>query len=144
MSKANEQLNQVLADTYLLGVKTHAAHWNVTGPYFNALHIAFSTQYTALLEGADVLAERLRALGHKAPTGMKSLLKHASLDAEISVSDGVKLAKSLAEDHRALAKSCAKAIAVAEDADDRATVDLLTVRTIEHEKTAWMLESTAA
>ena len=34
-------LSQVLADTYMLYIKTHAYHWNVTGPLFSALHTFF-------------------------------------------------------------------------------------------------------
>ena len=29
-----QHLIKVLADTYVLGVKTHGAHWNVKGPGF--------------------------------------------------------------------------------------------------------------
>jgi starvation-inducible DNA-binding protein len=37
-------LTVILADTYALAVKTHGAHWNVTGPGFFALHRAFGEQ----------------------------------------------------------------------------------------------------
>ncbi|MDP9416296.1 MAG: DNA starvation/stationary phase protection protein, partial [Actinomycetota bacterium] len=36
-----EGLSRLLADTYLLYVKTHNYHWNVTGPLFNTLHLMF-------------------------------------------------------------------------------------------------------
>ena len=66
-------LGQILADTYALAVKTHAAHWNVTGQGFFELHAAFGTQYLALFTAADELAERLRALGVVAPSGLSAL-----------------------------------------------------------------------
>ena len=34
-------LNQLLADTYTLYLKTHNFHWNVTGPMFQTLHQLF-------------------------------------------------------------------------------------------------------
>jgi len=144
MGKSIKLLNAVLADTYILGIKTHAAHWNVTGPHFSSLHLLFSGQYTALLAAADLLAERLRALGHKAPSGAKDLLDAASLQQAIGETDGIGLVKAIAKDHRAMSKSCASAITAAEEAGDKATVDLLTTRIEEHDKTAWMLEATAA
>ena len=36
-----EAINGVLADTYMLYMKTHAYHWNVTGPQFHTLHVMF-------------------------------------------------------------------------------------------------------
>ena len=41
MSKHTNLLSQILANTYALAVKTHAAHWNVTGAQFFSLHAAF-------------------------------------------------------------------------------------------------------
>jgi starvation-inducible DNA-binding protein len=130
MSKAHEaltdHLRQILADTYVLAVKTHAAHWNVTGAQFFSLHAA-----------------RLRALGGKAPAGLRALGKASKVE-DIDGSDGLKLAKALHEDHAALSAALKKGIAAAEAADDGATADLLTGRLEEHDKTAWMLKATIA
>ena len=41
-----EGLSAYLADAYTLYLRTHAAHWNITGPMFNSLHAMFETQYT--------------------------------------------------------------------------------------------------
>jgi starvation-inducible DNA-binding protein len=146
MSKATTALNtvlgQILAETYALAVKTHAAHWNVTGPQFFSLHAAFGTQYDALFTAADDLAERLRALGEKAPAGLKALAKISEIS-DIPGTDGVALAKALAADHTALSKLLAKGIAAAQAAGDEATADLFIGRVEEHDKTAWMLSATA-
>lgn len=136
-----DQLGQVLADTYALAVKTHAAHWNLTGPQFFQLHGAFGDQYAALFEAADELAERLRALGAKAPSGIKALTKATTLD-DIDGTDGLKLVKALHADHVALAKALAAAVSTAQGGHDEATADLLIGRIAEHDKTAWMLKST--
>ena len=60
-------LGRVLADTYMLYLKTHAFHWNVEGPMFNTLHAMFMEQYTELWNAVDLVAERIRALGFPAP-----------------------------------------------------------------------------
>src|SRR3546814_21151896 len=62
-----EGLARVLADTYTLYLTTHNFHWNVTGPMFNTLHAMFMTQYTELWTSVDLIAERLRSLGHPGP-----------------------------------------------------------------------------
>ncbi len=143
MSKTTVALTTILADTYALAVKTHAAHWNVTGSGFFELHAAFGSQYEALLAAADELAERIRALGDGAPVGLKALAKLTTV-ADIESTDGRELAKSLREDHRAMSKVIAKAVAVAQKGADEGTADLLIGRSQEHDKTAWMLSAYAA
>ncbi|HBT36354.1 MAG TPA: DNA starvation/stationary phase protection protein, partial [Hyphomonas sp.] len=63
-----DALRVLLAETYALYSKTHGYHWNVTGPRFNSLHTMFETQYNELWMALDEIAERIRALGHFAPT----------------------------------------------------------------------------
>lgn len=135
-------LHAVLADTYALAVKTHGAHWNVTGPVFFQLHDAFAAQYDALFIAADDVAERIRALGTTAPAGIAGLARATSI-ADSQNNDGIALAKALAVDHRTLSAACAKAVAVAQKAGDEASADLLIGRIEAHDKTAWMLESVA-
>lgn len=57
----------MLADTYTLYLKTHNFHWNVMGPMFQTLHLMFEQQYNELALAVDLVAERIRALGHPAP-----------------------------------------------------------------------------
>ena len=60
-------LSNLLADSYSLYLKTHNYHWNVEGPQFNTLHLMFEVHYTELATAVDEIAERIRALGVKAP-----------------------------------------------------------------------------
>ena len=60
-------LSRLLADTYVLYLKTHGFHWNVEGPMFQTLHQMFMVQYTETWNAIDPIAERIRALGHYAP-----------------------------------------------------------------------------
>lgn len=61
MSKAIKKLKEIQADTYLLLLKTHNFHWNVSGPNFQSLHNLFESQYIELFAAVDVLAERLKS-----------------------------------------------------------------------------------
>ena len=60
-------LSRLLSDTYVLYLKTHNFHWNVTGPMFRTLHLMFEEQYNELALAVDSIAERIRALGFPAP-----------------------------------------------------------------------------
>ena len=62
-----EALSRKLADSYILYLKTHNFHWNVTGPMFQTLHTMFMTQYTELRGSRDLIAERIRELVFQAP-----------------------------------------------------------------------------
>ena len=61
-----EGLSRVLADTYVLYLKTHAYHWNVTGPLFSSLHLLFEAEYNELHDAGDTIAERIRSRAFRA------------------------------------------------------------------------------
>ena len=72
-------LSRLLADSYILYVKTHNFHWNVEGPMFNTLHQMFMVQYTELWNALDLIAERIRALGSYAPGSYKKYSQLSSI-----------------------------------------------------------------
>ena len=78
-TKIVKGLSAVLADSYVLYLMTHNFHWNVTGPHFNSLHQMFMGQYTEQWNALDVIAERIRALGHPAPGTYKEFVRLASI-----------------------------------------------------------------
>lgn len=136
-----EGLGQMLADSYVLYSKTHGFHWNVTGPMFNTLHLMFMDQYTELWNALDELAERIRALGHPAPFGRR-LQDLASLqDANSLKPAALDMVQELVDGHEAVARTARRVFALADEANDQPSADLLTQRMQVHEKTAWMLRS---
>lgn len=136
-------LSHVLADSYTLYLKTHNFHWNVTGPMFNTLHTMFEAQYTELAMAVDVIAERIRALGHFAPGSYKAFGKLSSIDeAPDQPPEAMKMVKALAEGHEAVARTAREIFPTVEKLGDEVSVDLLVARMQVHEKTAWMLRAT--
>jgi len=134
-------LSHLLADTYTLYLKTHYFHWNVTGPMFNTLHLMFETQYTELSLAVDLIAERIRALGHFAPGSYSEYAKLSSIKEADGVPRATDMIKQLVEGQEAVVRTARSIFAAAEKAQDEATADLLTQRITLHEKTAWMLRS---
>jgi starvation-inducible DNA-binding protein len=134
-------LSRVLADTYTLYLKTHNYHWNVTGPQFNDLHAMFMGQYTELWNAVDLIAERIRSLGHFAPGSYKAFSELSSIKEEDTVPAATKMIENLLSGHETVARTCRHAFPAAAKADDQPTMDLLTQRLQVHEKTAWMLRS---
>ncbi len=134
-------LSQLLADTYTLYLKTHNFHWNVEGPMFQTLHIMFMGQYTEMWNALDLLAERIRALGHYAPGTYSEFIKLSSIKESKSVPKAKKMIEELIQGHEAVIKTTRSIFGSAEEAHDQTTMDVLTQRLDIHEKTAWMLRS---
>lgn len=134
-------LSGLLADSYTLYLMTHNFHWNVTGPQFNGLHQMFMTQYTEQWNALDMIAERIRALGHPAPGTYKAFIQLASIAEVEGVPKSNDMVRHLVTAHEAAARTARKMFPLVDAADDQPTADLLTQRIEVHEKTAWMLRS---
>ena len=93
--KISRGLSVLLADSYTLYLMTHNFHWNVTGPQFNSLHVMFIAQYTEQWNALDIIAERIRALGHPAPGTYKEFVKLASIKEVDGVPEATKMVRYL-------------------------------------------------
>ena len=134
-------LSALLADSYTLYLMTHNFHWNVTGPQFNTLHQMFMTQDTEQWTALDLIAERIRALGHPAPGTYKAFVKLASIKEVDGTPKATDMIRHLVAAQEATARTARSLFPVVEAANDQPTADLLTQRLDVHEKTAWMLRS---
>lgn len=134
-------LSQLLADTYILYTKTQNFHWNVVDPRFYQLHKFFESQYEELAEALDVIAERIRMLGGRAPASMHQFIELSSLEESTEELSGNQMLQQLAEDHNFLADSLRFSIDEASKLGDEGTADMMINRLRSHEKNRWMLES---
>lgn len=136
-------LADVLADTYRLVFKTHAYHWNVEGPAFYSMHKLTEEQYENMFTAADTLAERIRALGHLAPSRMDEILNRSKIqDASGELTAGG-MAQDLADSHERIALRLHALAELAGARRDIVTEDLATARSAFHEQAAWMLRALA-
>lgn len=134
-------LSRILAESFLLYMKTHNYHWNVKGPMFQTLHVMFEEQYTELWNALDEIAERIRSLGFAAPGTLKEYLKLASIKEIEGVPDAEDMIRDVLAGSEAVSRLSRDVLALADKAGDDPTVDLLTERMQVHEKNAWMLRS---
>lgn len=146
MSKAKEsnleKMQQVLGDTFVLYMKTYAVHWNYTGTNFFSVHKMTEGQYQELAEAVDLIAERIRAMGHEAPISLSSILNSADLN-EIkkeNISAGVML-EELVKGNELLSKRAKEAAKVCEENEDPFGHDMMAARVGAHDKAHWMLKS---
>jgi starvation-inducible DNA-binding protein len=135
------KLSEALADSFLLYLKTLGVHWNIVGSTFYSMHKLTEAQYEDLEAAIDELAERIRSLGHPAPVSFGDYIKLSQLDSTATLVTAELMIKSLVNDNQAISRRLRDAVAVADEADDVVTADLLTQRIGKHEQNAWMLRS---
>jgi starvation-inducible DNA-binding protein len=134
-------LSKLLADSYLLYLKTQNYHWNVTGKMFQSLHNLFEVQYQDLAEAVDKVAERIRALGEFAPGSFSQFAKVTSIKEEGSIPTAEEMIHNLVVGNEAVVTTAREIIALCDAAEDDVTADLMIERMQVHEKNAWMLRS---
>ncbi len=139
--KVIQGLSNLLADTYVLYLKTQNYHWNVTGPHFFSLHTMFMNQYVELASAVDLIAERIRMLGQPAPATFLEFAELAIVKEQRGVQSAEKMLTTLNDDQEILMRTIRNTNPIAEKCRDYTTVDLLTQRLQVHEKNSWMLRS---
>jgi len=137
-------LTGVLADTYLLMVKTQGYHWNVVGPLFISLHRLTEEQYQNLFAAVDGLAERIRALGHPAPSSITEMIALAEIAEDTGNASAEEMVDTLVADHQRLVRRLREATILADEQHDAVTAGLLTDRMAFHEQAVWMLRAVIA
>jgi len=148
INKANSlavatELSKLLADEFVLYTKTRNAHWNIEGPDFHTMHLFFESQYDALDDIMDGVAERMRSIGHYAPATLKAFLELTHLsERSSSKNDSAGFIKELLADHENIIIFIRENInRFAADYNDAGTSDYVTGLMEQHEKMAWMLRS---
>lgn len=134
-------LKKSLADTYTLYLKTQNYHWNVTGSNFNSLHTMFETQYNDLALAVDLLAERIRALGEKAPGTFKNYQENTVIKEGDENAHADVMVKDLAHDQQKIIKTLQSVMVEAQKSGDEVTASMVADRIEVHQKNAWMLNA---
>ena len=135
-------LNKRLADLIVLRGLAKQMHWNVKGPEFRQLHLAFDEAAGVLTEPIDMVAERAVMLGGLAEGTIRMASRTSQLaDIDIRVTHGLETVKALADRWGETANQMREAIDAANAAGDEVTVDLFTEITRLLDKQLWFIEA---
>ncbi|AIK96141.1 Dps family protein [Candidatus Odyssella acanthamoebae] len=132
---------RVLADTFILSLKTRNYHWNITGIHFKYLHEFFQEIYESLDAAGDEIAERIRALGFYCPASYTEFMAISAIKEEKGSLESMDMVRRLVLDIELLIRRTNEVKTVALSVDDDATADLMIGRLQELGKFAWMLRS---
>lgn len=135
-------LNARLADTIDLKTQAKQAHWNVKGPEFFQLHELFDTLAGHFDDQADVIAERVTALGGTALGTARLVAATSSIpEYDLDAIGGVEHVVALSERLARAANQFRADIENTAKLGDQGTSDLFTQLTREADKDLWFLEA---
>ena len=135
-------LARVLADSFKLYQKTHGFHWNIEGQTFHELHLMLEEQYRDIWTAVDVIAERIRALGHYVPSTPADFSELSAITDERGVPEARDMLTQLIADNETVVRTMRDIRPMVEEAGDTATGSMLDDRLEAHERAIWMLRST--
>ncbi|HRN77720.1 MAG TPA: DNA starvation/stationary phase protection protein [Candidatus Dependentiae bacterium] len=137
-----ELLRTLLANEYVLYVKTQKFHWNVQGPLFGPLHKLFSEQYTQLAMFIDSIAERSLALGFKSIGTLQEFMQYTTIQEMPGQNpDDQEMIKELLQNHEMIIKQLRTNLEITSKLNDMGTNNFLNDLLEKHEKIAWMLRA---
>ncbi len=131
-----------LADSVDLFTQVKHAHWNVKGPNFIALHELFDDVAEIVEDHADLIAERMTALGGRADGTARVCAKQSSLgEYPLEITGGMDHCAALSDRLATFGKSVREAIHRTAEAGDADTSDLFTEISRAIDKQLWFLEA---
>ncbi len=135
-----QALNEILADSFALYLKTKNFHWHVSGPHFRDYHLMLDEQATDILGTTDEIAERVRKIGATTLRSIGDIARHQTIkDNDADFVAPTAMLNELREDNLKLVASFHEAKQIVDDAGDNGTSGILDEWTDRAERRAWFL-----
>ncbi|MBC5621328.1 MULTISPECIES: Dps family protein [Butyricimonas] len=136
-----EHLNDLLANYQLYYQNVRGFHWNVKGRGFFQLHAKFEEYYNDAIEKIDEIAERVLTLEGTPLHAYSAYMKVAEIKEVTGVSNGLECVKHIMDSLVILIRKEREILALAAEAGDDGTQDMINPYISEQEKTLWMLRA---
>lgn len=131
-----------IASNITLYLKTHGAHFNVTGMFFQSLHTLFQEQYEDLYAQFDKIGEEIRKLDSFTPVSQREYLRLSVIEDSDEILDAKGYVERLMMDHERMIIFLNRLFKVAEAANNQAIMNYIAERLDAHAKHRWMLRTT--
>lgn len=138
MSAIIAKLNGLLSSYHMYYINVRGYHWNVKGEHFFTLHPQFEELYTTLQVQIDEIAERILTLGGTPLHAYSDFAQHTGIKEDKNVSDGNTCVKGVVTGLQTLIEEQRQVSAVASEADDQGSADLVDAYVQQQEKLVWM------
>ncbi len=137
--KVVNELQQLLADFQVFYTNLRGFHWNVKGKDFFVMHAQFEKMYDNAAEKVDEIAERILMLDGVPAHNFSEYLKVSKVKETGYVTSGETGLANILETYSYFIGSERKILALASEANDEATVAMMSDYIKEQEKLVWML-----
>ncbi|HKN77482.1 MAG TPA: DNA starvation/stationary phase protection protein [Candidatus Acidoferrum sp.] len=140
VAEITAELRPLLADTFVLYVKTKNFHWHMTGRHFRDYHLLLDEHADQIFAMTDDVAERARKLGGTTLHSISDIAKRQRLKDNNTETVGAEdMIRELHSDNRELTKFLRAAHEVCEKHNDVATASLIENWIDETERRTWFL-----
>ena len=133
-------LNALVADAFVLYLKTKNFHWHMSGQHFRDYHLLLDEHATQIFGITDAIAERVRKIGG---TTIRSVGHIARLqrivDNDEEFVGPTEMLRELHADNKTFVESLRAAHVITSKANDYATTSLIEIWIDEAERRAWFL-----
>jgi starvation-inducible DNA-binding protein len=135
-------INKQLADTVDLRSQTRQAHFNVRGPYVQALSSLFDGLARELRRFADLIAKRLRSMGGHPAVTVRSVARESNLrNYPLDALDAHEHLEALLSSYSRYELDTRNNMNAAQEIGDSETAKLLQLILISTERNLWFLEA---
>ena len=144
VTEISKVLRHLLADIFVLYVKTKNFHWHMRGSHFRDYHLLLDEQSEQIFSMTDDIAERARKIGGDTLRSIGDISRHQRLaDNETSGNTPIEMLAELLGDNQKLARFLRSAHETCDDRKDFATASLIETWIDEAERRTWFLSETA-
>jgi starvation-inducible DNA-binding protein len=138
-----QELRQLLADVFVLYVKTKNFHWHMSGPHFRDYHLLLDEQAGELFSMTDEIAERARKLGGASLRSISDIARHQRLqDNDAPCVPPQDMLAELTTDNQELTRSLRHSHEICDRHNDVATASLIENWIDQAERRTWFLSET--
>ena len=140
VAELSSSLRQLLADVFVVYLKTKNFHWHMSGPHFRDYHLLLDEHASQIFAMTDEIAERTRKIGGTTLHSVGDITRHQRL----KDNDDVKLRpkdmlSELCADNQHLTQYLRSAHELCEQHRDIATASLIETWVDEAERRTWFL-----
>ena len=139
----SDALRHLLADVFVLFVKTKSFHWHISGRQFREDHQLLDEQAAQIFGMVDEIAERIRKIGATALHSIGEIARNQRLkDNDTDDGSAMDMLRELLDDNRQLTTFLRQAHELCDRHRDVATASLLENWIDESEQRVWFLSET--
>src|SRR6266850_2825871 len=140
VAQISSSLTELLADVFVLYLKTKNFHWHMSGPHFRDYHLLLDEHASQILAMTDEIAERTRKIGGTTLHSVGDITRHQRLKDNDAVNFSPKeMLAELRVDNQDLTRYLRSAHVLCEQHRDVATASLIETWVDEAERRTWFL-----